>query len=53
MKFHWRSWPPAASYRAFRWVFKVARTIADVAGSNAIQPACLAEAIQYRQRRQH
>jgi magnesium chelatase family protein len=40
------------SARAFHRVLKLARTIADVAGSDAILPAHLAEAIQYRPRRQ-
>ena len=38
------------SARAFHRIIKIARTIADLAGDEAIEPTHLAEALQYRPR---
>jgi magnesium chelatase family protein len=39
------------SARAFHRILKLARTIADLEGACALDPAHLAEALQYRPRR--
>jgi magnesium chelatase family protein len=44
---------PQLSARRFHRVLKLARTIADLEDSLSIQPAQLAEALQYRRRRQN
>ena len=36
------------SARAYHRVLKIARTIADLAGSDTIEPAHVSEAVQYR-----
>jgi magnesium chelatase family protein len=42
----------STSARSFHRVLKLARTIVDLAGAEQIQSAHLAEALQYRPRRQ-
>jgi len=39
---------PQLTARAYHWVLKLSRTIADLAGSEAITQVHLAEALQYR-----
>lgn len=43
---------PDISARAYHRILRLARTIADLAGSERVETAHLAEAIQYRARRQ-